>query len=90
MLLLKPRQAGSSQVISTVKKHSGLQNFCNYANMTRNLLKPYEGSSRREKCFRPNLVVWAILKHSKKKMKELNRHYDEPQFFTAAKLKYIT
>lgn len=39
------------------EKDSGLQNFCNYANMTRNLLKPYEGSSRREKCFGPNLVV---------------------------------
>lgn len=29
------------------------------------------------------------LSAAKKKMKELNRH-DEPQFFTAAKLKYIT
>lgn len=75
------KYAWSSQVISTMKKHSGFQNFCNYANMARNLLKPYEDSSRRENVLGQTWLCGLYLSTAKK-TDELNRHYDEPQSFS--------
>lgn len=81
VLLLKPRQSGSSQVISIVKRTLGFRTFVTMQiqEICSNHMKAVLGG----KSVLDQIWLCEIyLSTAKKTRKELNRHYDEPQSFS--------